>query len=65
MYSLFDSFELLRPKVFVVSEADLKEYQDLQRKKQLVEARHDLRYYEEKVEKLRARIASLEAPDGA
>lgn len=62
MYSLFDSLDLLRPKVYVVSDVDLKEYRDLQRKKDLVLARNDLRYYEEKVEKLRARIAELEEP---
>lgn len=63
MYSIFDSFDLLRPKVFIVSDSEMKEYRDLQRKKDLVLARHDLKYYQEKVAELEARIAKLENPE--
>lgn len=62
MYSIFDSLDLLRPTVFVVSDAQYKDYQDAQRRRKVEALKADLAYYEKRVAEVQAKIAELEAP---
>lgn len=60
---MFDLFDSLSPRVYVVSDSEYKKYQERQNHAKIERLKEERRYYQKRLDKLDAEIESLKSVD--